>query len=124
MPAPRPYPTALPPFDGKRFIDALDSFGHDVHRRFIGLVHVLSLYGKLDEMSDMIERHMAYIHPFEEPIYADEWPEIKPFFEAEFGGFDPGETTAPFVPGEFAACDDETFIQQLKALTKGDDDGY
>lgn len=82
----------------ERFITAFNTLGNSNYRKHIGLIRVLHLFGKLDEVADMIEQYKAYVEKL------DNKDEI---------------VLLPFFPGEFTASDEETFINQTNL--KGND---
>jgi hypothetical protein len=90
----RPYPLITPNYDSDRFIDALDTFGKSPDRRLASVINVLRLYGKLDELSEMIEHYHSFVQPQEHVLYTE------------------NEEPAPFLAGEFSASDEDNFNNQ------------
>lgn len=94
-----PYPEPAPACDSKRFIEALSDLGNSNQWKYVGLVNVLHRFGKIDEVSDMIEKYLAFIHQH----------------EADLPPPDEDEEIPPFIAGEFSASDEEEFLEQLRA---------
>lgn len=95
-----PYPEHAPACDSKRFIAALSGLGNSTAWKYVGLIDVLHRFGKIDEVSEMIEKYLAFIH--------QEVADLPPP--------DENEDIPPFIAGEFAASDEDGFLEQLRAM--------
>jgi len=57
-----PYPTPVPPCDTKRFCAAFDSLGRNHEEKLFKLIHLLHLFGKMDDISAMVEQYNDYVY--------------------------------------------------------------
>lgn len=97
-----PYPEPTPPCDSRRFLDALNGLGDQERFRYIGLIRVLHLFGKVDEVTEFIEKYNAYIGSYDSPLDISTMP--------------PADNDMPPLVSEMSASSEDEFFEQLRAI--------
>ena len=55
-----PYPSTMPVYNSKRLARLLRNLGNTSEQKYVKIMYLLGRFGKLDELSDMLEQYFNH----------------------------------------------------------------